>query len=136
MAKMDQFPVWEINKGVLICVSFVFSTVNATVTVSQEKSFYAILKSQARTRANATAYRFEGKAEDDGVAITYQELLSRVNSVVHFLRDRLGVGDRALISMPSCPEFIVAFLACQALGVISVPVPVFGRNKDSLVVGR
>ena len=56
-----------------------------------------------------------------GAAITYGELAARVNRLCHGLRE-LGLepGDRILLRLPNVPEFVVAWLACQKLGVITV----------------
>jgi 2-aminobenzoate-CoA ligase len=56
-----------------------------------------------------------------GTTITYGELAGRVNRLCHGLRD-LGLepGDRILLRLPNVPEFVIAWLACQKLGVITV----------------
>jgi 2-aminobenzoate-CoA ligase len=53
--------------------------------------------------------------------ISYRELARQVNRLCHGLR-AAGVdrGDRVLLRMPNVPEFIVAYLACQKLGVVTV----------------
>jgi 2-aminobenzoate-CoA ligase len=56
-----------------------------------------------------------------GTTITYGGLAAHVNRLCHGLRD-LGLerGDRILLRLPNVLEFIVAWLACQKLGVITV----------------
>ena len=53
--------------------------------------------------------------------LTYGELQKQVNRLANGLR-AAGVdrGDRVLLRMPNCPEFIVTWLACQKLGVVTV----------------
>jgi 2-aminobenzoate-CoA ligase len=53
--------------------------------------------------------------------ITYAELAGQVNRLCHGLRG-LGLdrGDRVLLRMPNVPEFIVSWLACQKLGIVTV----------------
>jgi 2-aminobenzoate-CoA ligase len=56
-----------------------------------------------------------------GTMLSYAELAQRVNRLCHGLRD-LGLepADRLLLRLPNVPDFIVAWLACQKLGVITV----------------
>src|SRR5688500_14658785 len=56
-----------------------------------------------------------------GTTLSYGDLARRVNRLCHGLRD-LGLrpGDRVLLRLPNVPEFVVAWLACQKLGVITV----------------
>lgn len=59
---------------------------------------------------------------------TYRELLNRVNRMAGGLAS-LGVrrGERVLMALPNCPEFVVAFLAIQKLGAVVVNVgPLMG----------
>lgn len=54
-------------------------------------------------------------------ALTYGELQKRVNRLGNGLRGLgLGRGDRVLLRMPNVPEFVVTWLACQKLGIITV----------------
>jgi 2-aminobenzoate-CoA ligase len=53
--------------------------------------------------------------------LTYAELAKRVNRLCHGLRAAgLTPGDRVLLRLPNVPEFIVAWLACQKLGIVTV----------------
>jgi len=57
---------------------------------------------------------------EEPVAITYQELYSRVNELAALLRDFAGLkaGDRVTIHMPMIAELPITMLACARLGVI------------------
>lgn len=63
--------------------------------------------------------------------ITYGELQRRVNRLAHGLRAAgLGRGDRLLLRLPNCPEFIVTWLACQKLGVVTVSTMPMLRARE------
>lgn len=50
---------------------------------------------------------------------TYAELGWLVNHVAcHLLRLGLKTYDRVILQLPNCPEFVVAYFACQKIGVI------------------
>jgi len=62
--------------------------------------------------------------------ICYAELLVQVKNCVHVLRKKeVHKGDTCLLIFNQGIEFIVAFLACQWLGAIPVPLPIPGRAK-------
>ncbi|MEX2145516.1 MAG: benzoate-CoA ligase family protein [Candidatus Rokuibacteriota bacterium] len=53
--------------------------------------------------------------------LTYAGLARRVNRLCHGLRAAgIDRGDRVLLRLPNVPEFIVAWLACQKLGAVTV----------------
>ena len=66
-----------------------------------------------------------------GQVLTYGELQKRVNRLANGLR-AAGVdrGDRVLLRMPNCPEFIVTWLACQKLGVVTVSTMPLLRARE------
>lgn len=67
---------------------------------------------------------------------TYRELLAGVNRMAGGLA-RLGVrrGERVLMVLPNCPEFVIAFLAIQKLGAIVVNAgPLMGLDDLQAVV--
>jgi 2-aminobenzoate-CoA ligase len=56
-----------------------------------------------------------------GRSITYGALARHVNRLCHGLRAAgLDRGDRVLLRLPNVPEFVVAYLACQKLGIVTV----------------
>ncbi|PYM18798.1 MAG: 2-aminobenzoate-CoA ligase [Candidatus Rokuibacteriota bacterium] len=53
--------------------------------------------------------------------IAYADLATDVNRLCHGLRSiGLDRGDRVLLRLPNVPEFVVAWLACQKLGIVTV----------------
>lgn len=63
--------------------------------------------------------------------LTFGELARRVNRLAHGLR-ATGIerGDRLLLRMPNCPEFIITWLACQKLGVVTVATMPMLRARE------
>jgi 2-aminobenzoate-CoA ligase len=63
--------------------------------------------------------------------LTYAELARQVNRLCHGLRQAgLETGDRVLLRMPNVPEFIVAWLACQKLGLVTVATMPMLRARE------
>ncbi len=72
-----------------------------------------------------------------GRTITYAELAVRVNRLAHGLRS-LGLdrGDRVLFRLPNVPEFIVSYLACQKLGIVTVgTMPMLRARELAYIAG-
>jgi long-chain acyl-CoA synthetase len=68
---------------------------------------------------------------------TYRELLNAVNRMAGGFA-HLGVrrGERVLLVLPNCPEFVIAFLAIQKLGAVVVNAgPLMGRDDLQTVIG-
>ncbi|MEO3474447.1 long-chain-fatty-acid--CoA ligase [Roseomonas sp. CAU 1739] len=59
-----------------------------------------------------------------GTAITYGDLLGRVERLAGFLQHGAGVakGDRVIVAMQNSPHFIIAFQAVVRAGAVVVPV--------------
>jgi 2-aminobenzoate-CoA ligase len=63
--------------------------------------------------------------------IGYGELQKRVNRLANGLRAQgLDRGDRVLLRLPNCPEFIITWLACQKLGVVTVSTMPLLRARE------
>ena len=69
--------------------------------------------------------------------ITYAELARRVNRLGHGLRAAgLEPGDRVLLRLPNVPEFIVAWLACQKAGIVTVGTMPMLRARELAYVAE
>lgn len=67
----------------------------------------------------------------DDRRITYGELQLMVNRFGNALRSLgIGVGDRVMLRLPNIPEFIVASLAIQKIGAVSVPTFILLRARE------
>ncbi|CRK56742.1 Non-ribosomal peptide synthase [Alloactinosynnema sp. L-07] len=85
------------------------------------------LLSRLRAHADADPARVAlsfAAAGPDRVDLSYGELVERTQAMARTLASRLERGERALLLLPSVPEFAVSFLGCLAAGVIAVPVPI------------
>ncbi|MGJ4925640.1 amino acid adenylation domain-containing protein [Bradyrhizobium sp. HKCCYLS2038] len=90
------------------------------------------LRQHAALRADHPALRFiEG---DDVVEeLTFSALDRRIRALAAHLQEIAVTGDRAVILLPSCLDYAVAFYACLYAGVIAVPAypPESGKQRYS-----
>lgn len=70
-----------------------------------------------------------------GERYTFGEIADAARRVAaSFRMAGVGYGDRAMIVLPNCPQWLVCWLALQELGAISVPVsPVYGAADLGLI---
>ncbi|QOL48096.1 AMP-binding protein [Massilia litorea] len=93
-----------------------------------------LLAQRLRDRARATperiAYTFlrENGSEQD---ICYAELSARVDALAAHMLAHAGPGDRALLLCPAGIDFLVAFFACLAAGIVAVPAAPAHRERDA-----
>ena len=69
---------------------------------------------------------------------TYQELLASVNRMAGGL-SRYGVrrGDRVVLALPNCPEYVISFFALQKLGALAINVgPLVGVDDLRHLITR
>jgi 2-aminobenzoate-CoA ligase len=63
--------------------------------------------------------------------LTYGEIQKRVNQLANGLRATgIDRGDRVMLRMPNGPEFIITWLACQKLGVVTVSTMPLLRARE------
>jgi len=82
---------------------------------------------------DAPASRYPHKAAIVGgpLRFTYVELAALANRMGNALRQlRVTRGDRVLIVLPDCPEFIASFFGTAKIGAVAVPVNPFARPAD------
>src|SRR5262245_39411510 len=81
-------------------------------------SVYANLEQTAGRHPDKTAIHYYGSA------LTYAEFRADVDALAGFLQSKAGVkrGDRVLLYMQNCPQFMVAFYAILRADAMVVPV--------------
>ncbi|HTU92834.1 MAG TPA: fatty acyl-AMP ligase, partial [Gemmataceae bacterium] len=91
-----------------------------TLPHSSDETILDRLRRHAESRTDQIAYRF---LRDDGGShtLTFGQLNRRVRSLAARLSEHTSPGDRALLMYPPGLEFIEAFLACLAAGIIAIP---------------
>jgi long chain fatty acid CoA FadD26 len=95
----------------------------------------ALLRHQATTRGDATAFTFmDGAVLGTGhpESLTWNQLYRRVLSLAEELRRTANKGDRVAILAPQGLDYVVAFYAALQAGLIAVPlsVPMFGVHDQ------
>ena len=83
-----------------------------------ETSLFDCLAVTARRYPSQTAIRFYGRS------MSYARLLLDVEHMAGFLQQRCGIvrGDRVLLYLQNCPQFIAAYYAVLRVGAVVVPV--------------
>src|SRR5438128_826300 len=88
------------------------------------------LRGHAQRNPDGVLYQFladSGQSDDR----TFGRLEERVRTLAARLRELAAAGERALLLYPSGLDFIDAFLACLAAGVIAVPATPPRRNRSA-----
>jgi acyl-CoA synthetase (AMP-forming)/AMP-acid ligase II len=70
----------------------------------------------------ALIFRHGGTEEDE--VLTYADLARQASQYAVRLRRQLAPGARVMLALPTGREWVVAFVACQAAGMVPVPIPV------------
>lgn len=102
---------------------------------------YAALNRMAQDRPNDTAFIFRHKKW------SYAKFAAEAERLARAIAARgIGSGDRVAIHMTNRPEFLLAYYACFALGVIAVPLrtaftfaelaPILKRVQPALYLGE
>jgi long-chain acyl-CoA synthetase len=91
------------------------SDVPVSLAPYPDESLFSLLQNAAAGFGSRTAIAFFGRH------ISYEQLLAEVERCSAALAG-LGVrkGDRVGLLLPNCPEYVIAFFACQRIGAIAV----------------
>jgi acyl-CoA synthetase (AMP-forming)/AMP-acid ligase II len=74
---------------------------------------------------------FRGSAAAAHDSVTFAELARRAGLRAAALSARLAAGERVLIALPTCVEFVEYYLACLLAGLVAVPAPVPGGSANA-----
>jgi fatty-acyl-CoA synthase len=82
--------------------------------------------------ANAAQYPQRVAIDYYGSQLSYAELKRQVDALAGFLQRRCGVarGDRVLLDMQNCPQFVVAYYAVLRADAVVVPVNPMNRTDE------
>lgn len=106
-----------------------------TLDPTTHRNLGAVLAEQAVVRPASPAVTFyRGPAADRHETLSFAALVQRARIRAADLADRLPTGARVLICLPTCPEFVEAYLGCLMAGVVAVPTPPPGGSATA--VGR
>ncbi|MBE8168113.1 MAG: AMP-binding protein, partial [Shewanella sp.] len=104
--------------------------ISARKNVEQKtKSVIAQILTQAKHHPNKIALIQESLKEPP-VTVSYHQLSQKIFSYSDGLSEHVQKGDRVLLAFPSSIEFWVAFLACQLLETIAVPIPLLTTKQQ------
>jgi acyl-CoA synthetase (AMP-forming)/AMP-acid ligase II len=104
-------------------------TLDLTVHRSVAGAFAARVAERSE-RPAVSIYR--GGAVPPGQSLTFSELARRARLRAATLRTRLAPGDRVIIALPTCLEFIELYLACLIAGMVAVPTPEPGGSATAV----
>jgi len=89
------------------------------------KNLGQMFEETCRRYADNTALIYEDQT------ITYGALKRSVDALAHhFQALGLGKGDKAALMLPNCPEFVVAYFACQKIGAVAVTLNVLSTPYE------
>ena len=80
-----------------------------------ETDLFALFKTACEGSKNRDAVSFMGKT------ITYGDLLSQVDRLAAAVSSKgIDAGDRVILLMPNCPQFVIGYYALMKLGAVAV----------------
>ncbi|HEY8037854.1 MAG TPA: AMP-binding protein [Methylobacter sp.] len=102
------------------------------------KTFIDVLRSQADSLAEHTAYRFLVQGTVDGAieSISYAALLQRAKAIAAMLAGQGARGERVLLLYPSGLSFIEAFFGVLFAGATPVPMQTAKAGEQQAFIAR
>jgi amino acid adenylation domain-containing protein len=96
------------------------------------QSLWEVVANRGQQDLTAIAYRFVGAGGSEVNEFPFGDLLEEALRQAVWLREQGHSGDRVLLTHSAGPDFIGAFLACMAAGMIAVPAfpPRRSRHGD------
>ena len=79
------------------------------------------LQQRAAQTPNQLALRFLAEDPSASQVLTYRDLDLRARTIAAALQANAAMGDRAVLLLPSGPDYVAAFFGCLYAGVIAVP---------------
>ncbi|MFJ7280375.1 fatty acyl-AMP ligase [Kitasatospora sp. NPDC098663] len=87
---------------------------------------------QVARQPEATALTmFRGSDAAEHESLSFAELARRAALRAERLTARFAPGDRVLIALPTCTQFVELYLACLFSGLIAVPTPPLGGSSTA-----
>jgi acyl-CoA synthetase (AMP-forming)/AMP-acid ligase II len=110
-------------------------TVQATAAdlVSRCERLPDLLAAQARLRPRDLACVVLDRAGQETESVSYDDLDRRARAAAAHLLSGAGPGDRVLLMLPNCLDFVVGLFACGYAGMMAIPVPYPGTSAASAV---
>src|SRR5262245_20407249 len=100
------------------------------MTESIRNTLVSLARDRAEKMGAQPAYTYLDDRFDNPRVITWGELDERARALAVRLEANCARGDRALVVLPSGPEFLFAFFGCLYAGVIAVPTSEPQRATD------
>jgi acyl-CoA synthetase (AMP-forming)/AMP-acid ligase II len=100
---------------------------------SQCERLHDLLAVQARQRPRDLACVVLDRAGRETESISYHDLDRRARATAAYLLRAGGPGDRVLLMLPTCLDFVVGLFACCYAGMVAIPVPYPGTSAASAV---
>ncbi|MEU2339197.1 fatty acyl-AMP ligase [Streptomyces sp. NPDC013172] len=95
-----------------------------TIDLARAQTVGAAFLERAAEHPEKTALTiYRGSTATEHPSRTYAELARRAGRRAEELMSRLAPGERVLISLPTCCEFVEIYLACMLAGLVAVPMP-------------